>query len=69
MWTKASKEKFEQYGITIDTQRQLEDGEYIMHMELTEYPEFVLASRPDVDVKWLTNEQMDELLALEPASE
>lgn len=65
MWVKTSKEKFEQYGITIDTQRQLTDGEYIMHMELTEYPEFVLMSRMDADVRWLTNEQMEELLAQE----
>ena len=65
-WIKCTKEKFEEYGIIVDTQRMLSDGEYIMHMGLTEFPEFLLASRFDVDVKMLSEEQMDVLLALEP---
>lgn len=65
-WVKCTQAKFEQYGITITTQRQLQDGEYIMHFELTDNPEFFLAIRFDVDVKVITNEEMQELLALEP---
>ena len=65
MWVKAILEKFAEYGIVIDTQRQLNDGEYIMHMELTDSPEFFLATRFDADIKFYTNEQMNALLALE----
>ena len=62
MWVVATQEKFEEYGIKITTQRQLSDGEYIMHMELTEYPEFILNSRLDDEVKWLTDEEILELI-------
>lgn len=62
MWVKTTLEKFAEYGINITTQRQLLDGEYIMHMELTEYPEFFLSSRFDINVIILTTEQMNELL-------
>ena len=65
MWVKTTQAKFEQYGIQITTQRQLADGEYIMHMELTEYPDFIMASRFDADVKFMDNAQMDEILILE----
>lgn len=65
MWIKATTTKFNEYGINITTQRQLNDGEYIMHMELTDYPEFFLATRFDVDIKIFSNEEMNELLRLE----
>ena len=65
MWTKTTQAKFEEYGIMITTQRQLLDGEYIMHMERTDFPEFIINSRNDLDVKWYTNEEMQEILALE----
>lgn len=65
MWIKTTLEKYNEYGIQITTQRQLSDGKYIMHMELTENPDFFLATRFDEDVEFLSNEQMDELLALE----
>jgi len=69
MWVKTTLEKFLQYGITITTQRQLADGEYIMHMELTEYPEFLLDVRMDLAVRLMSKEQMNELLLLEPVTE
>ena len=65
MWVKTTLEKFVEYNITITTQRQLNDSEYIMHMELTEYPEFFLASRFDVEVKIYTEAEMMDILALE----
>lgn len=65
MWVKATQAKFEQYGISITTQRQLNDGKFIMHMELTEYPDFFLASRFDEEVKIYSQAEMEELLALE----
>ena len=65
MWVKASIDKFLEHGIVIDTQRQLNDGEYIMHMELTEYPDFFMESRFDEEVKFLKTKQLETLLALE----
>ena len=65
MWVVATQEKFEEYGIQITTQRVLSNGYVIMHMELTEYPEFILNSRLDDEVKWLTDEEILELIANE----
>ena len=58
-------EKFIEYGIDIITQRMLSDGEYIMHFELTPLPIFFIDARFDAEVKFLTSQQMDELLQLE----
>jgi hypothetical protein len=69
VWVKTTQSKFEQYGITITTQRQLQDNDYIMHMELQDNPEFFMACRFDADVKILTNDEMEALLALEPINE
>ena len=65
MWVKTTLEKFVEYNITITTQRQLNDSEYIMHMELQDNPEFFLASRFDVEVKIYTEAEMMDILALE----
>lgn len=35
-WLKATKEVFAEYGITITTERQLSDKEYIRHFELSD---------------------------------
>ncbi len=65
MWVKTTIEKFLEYGIVITTQRQLNDGEYVMHMELTEYPDFFMESRFDELVHFYKATQMQELLANE----
>ena len=67
MWVKATLEKFEEYGIQISTQRQLQDGSYILHMELTDYPEFFLATRFDEAVIIMDNDSMKALLSQENA--
>lgn len=64
-WIVTTLEKFAQYGITITTQRMLNNGEYILHFSIAEFPTFLLDCRFDESVKILTTEQMDELLALE----
>ena len=66
LWVKTTSAKFAEYGITITTQRKLSDGEYIMHMELLQNPEFMLSTRDDTAVHWYSNEEMDAILALEP---
>ena len=73
-WIVATQEKFEEYGQIINTERQLSTGEYIKHFELTgttpfEVFSFFLAIRFDADVRVLTQEQIDELLALETTEE
>jgi hypothetical protein len=65
LWAKTTQEKFNEYGIPITNQRQLSNGEYLLHMELADFPEFLLAARFDTDVSFLDQEQVDEILSLE----
>jgi len=69
MWVKASLEKFAEYGINITTERQLNDGEYIKHLELTDNPEFFLSVRFDANVKLLTNDELEEIIKSEETQE
>lgn len=64
-WIKCTKEKFEEYGIVIDTQRMLSDGEYINHVELSKQPDFFIDARLDLSVKMFNEEQMEALTANE----
>jgi hypothetical protein len=69
MWFKATKEKFEEFGHTITTERQLSDGEYIVEKSdnlIHEADAFMKAVRLKTSVEWLTSEEMDERIKLEP---
>lgn len=71
IWVKATKEKFEEYGQSITTERQLSDGDYIKHFELTgnttqEAEQFIIDIRLKTSFEILTEEGLAELLALEP---
>ena len=68
LWVKATKEKFEENGQEITTERQLQDGEYIKHFELSvpDSEAFLLAIRFKTSIEILSEEQLETLLALEP---
>jgi hypothetical protein len=73
IFVKANKLKFEEYGQTITTERQLSDGDYIKHFELTgnttpEAEQFIIDIRTKTSFDILTQEQMEELLRLEPTT-
>ena len=72
MWFKATKEKFEEFGHTITTERQLSDGEYIVEKSdnlIHEADVFMKEVRLKTSVEWLTSEEMEALVALEPVEE
>jgi hypothetical protein len=66
MFIKATQEKFEQYGKSILSERQLGDGDYIKHFELTgnstaEQDAFFITIREDLDIKIYTDDEMTAL--------
>lgn len=63
MWIKAKKTKLNEYNINVITQRKMADDEHIMHMELTDNPEFYLAVRFDPEVKLYLEEEMNTLIS------
>jgi hypothetical protein len=72
IWIKATKEKFEEYDQTITTERQLSDGEYIKHYELTgetnaEAEKFIIKIRMKTSFEIMTHEELEVLLANEPS--
>lgn len=71
IWVKATKEKFEEYGQSITTERQLSDGEYIKHFELTgnttsEAENFIVAIRAKTSFEILTEDGLRVILDAEP---
>ena len=61
----ATKEEFELYGITITTERQLSDGRYIRHIELSS--EHLPEMWNDSAMKPLTKEELNVILENEPS--
>ncbi len=64
---KASKEKFEEFGQTITTERQLKDGDYIKHFELCvpDSEKFFMLIRPKTSIEIYDEETLLPILALE----
>lgn len=64
----ASKEAFEEYGHEITTERQLSDGQYIQHFEVTN-PLYVLMDGDTRKTFW-THEALEAYIAwTEPIEE
>jgi len=65
-WIKGSKESLEQYGINTDTSRQLVDGDYLTHFELTSN-QWVKA-KDDLSIEFVDESTLAEYTAdeLEP---
>ena len=66
MFIKCTKDKFEQYGQSVTTERKLKDNEHIKHYELTGHTDaekdaFSIAIREDMSVKLFTDDEMSLL--------
>ena len=65
VWIKASLSAFSKYGIDIKTQRRMPDGDYILHVELSDLPMFLLKVRFDEQIKILLSSDLEGMFPSE----